>query len=332
MPGRNASSDDYRYGFQSQEIDQEWLGGAVSFKYRVHDARLGRFLSIDPLASMYPYNSPFAFAENKMGLGNELEGLELGEFIIMAGIRGDKVALIGYKSGLEYHLFGGVLVDMGQQIYQAKSNLYSGDIHRVKGGGEQIVGFERMIQMSNWKRAENAITLLNSGDREAMAEEQVHITMELVGTMLGLEGVVSMEASMARGQTFKGRASSGNLLYELGEFEIRAIDESMLSEIDGLTETGTKVAKAIRDKSADGMIMGGRIYDDYSGSPRSLGGQYNNQILVRSGSGEELSTLVHEGQHYLDEMVYQRESTWGPVGMEYVSSLETICLGEKGNF
>ena len=35
-------------------------------------------MSIDPLAHSYVYNSPYAFAENKLGLGNEIEGLELG--------------------------------------------------------------------------------------------------------------------------------------------------------------------------------------------------------------------------------------------------------------
>jgi hypothetical protein len=34
-------------------------------------------MSIDPLATKYEYNSPYAFQENKMGMGRELEGLEL---------------------------------------------------------------------------------------------------------------------------------------------------------------------------------------------------------------------------------------------------------------
>lgn len=38
---------------------------------------VGRFFNIDPLAEKYPYNSTYAFQENKMGLGRELEGLEL---------------------------------------------------------------------------------------------------------------------------------------------------------------------------------------------------------------------------------------------------------------
>jgi hypothetical protein len=42
----------------------------------MHDARLGRFLSIDPLAPKYPHNSPYAFSENRVINSVELEGLE----------------------------------------------------------------------------------------------------------------------------------------------------------------------------------------------------------------------------------------------------------------
>ncbi len=50
------------------------------FKYRMHDPALGRFFNIDPLADDYSYNSPYAFAENKLGRGIELEGAELLQF------------------------------------------------------------------------------------------------------------------------------------------------------------------------------------------------------------------------------------------------------------
>ena len=80
-PGRTYSSDNYRFGFQGQEQDNEIKGegNSVNYKYRVHDPRLGRFLSIDPLAAKYPHNSPYAFSENRLIDGIELEGLE--EFI-----------------------------------------------------------------------------------------------------------------------------------------------------------------------------------------------------------------------------------------------------------
>jgi len=40
---------------------------------------VGRFLSIDPLVADYPWNSPYAFAENKVIQFVELEGLETGQ-------------------------------------------------------------------------------------------------------------------------------------------------------------------------------------------------------------------------------------------------------------
>jgi RHS repeat-associated protein len=72
---------DYRFGFQGQETDPEYLSGAVSFKYRVHDARIGRFLSVDPLSPEYPWNSTYAFSENRLIDAIELEGLEAVGFI-----------------------------------------------------------------------------------------------------------------------------------------------------------------------------------------------------------------------------------------------------------
>ena len=79
LPGRNYSSDAYRFGFQGQEKDDEIYGATgtnYAFEYRMHDPRVGRFWSLDPLASKYPHNSPYAFSENRVIDSNELEGLE----------------------------------------------------------------------------------------------------------------------------------------------------------------------------------------------------------------------------------------------------------------
>ncbi|WP_345988321.1 DUF6443 domain-containing protein [Chryseobacterium sp. Chry.R1] len=65
----------YQYKYQGQELQQET--GWYNFKWRNYDPTMGRFFNIDPLAEKYPYNSTYAFQENKMGMGVELEGLEL---------------------------------------------------------------------------------------------------------------------------------------------------------------------------------------------------------------------------------------------------------------
>ncbi|GIV45152.1 MAG: hypothetical protein KatS3mg035_2275 [Bacteroidia bacterium] len=78
MEGRNLEITNYRFGFQGQEGDDEVYGKSNlwAYKYRLHDARLGRFFSVDPLAGKYPYNSVYAFSENRVIDGVELEGLE----------------------------------------------------------------------------------------------------------------------------------------------------------------------------------------------------------------------------------------------------------------
>jgi len=78
LDGRTISMDSYRYGFQNQEKDDEikGAGNSVNYKYRMHDPRVGRFFAVDPLASNYSYNSPYAFSENVVIDCIELEGLE----------------------------------------------------------------------------------------------------------------------------------------------------------------------------------------------------------------------------------------------------------------
>jgi RHS repeat-associated protein len=80
MPERSETfgSSGYRFGFQGQEQDAEVSGegNSYAFKYRIHDPRLGRFLSVDPLYKEYPYNSPYAFSENRVIDGIDLEGAE----------------------------------------------------------------------------------------------------------------------------------------------------------------------------------------------------------------------------------------------------------------
>ncbi len=79
QPGRySQTAVTSRYGFQGQEKDNEIRGegNSLNFKYRMHDARIGRFFALDPLSPEYPHNSPYAFSENRAIHAIELEGLE----------------------------------------------------------------------------------------------------------------------------------------------------------------------------------------------------------------------------------------------------------------
>jgi len=78
LPNRNGTYDGYRYGYQGQEEDDDVKGNGKSLNYtfRMHDPRTGRFFAIDPLTKDYPWNSPYAFSENRVIDGIDLEGLE----------------------------------------------------------------------------------------------------------------------------------------------------------------------------------------------------------------------------------------------------------------
>ena len=68
----------YRYFFNGQEADNEVFGeGALhAFEYRMHDTRIGRFWSVDPLAGKFPWWSTYQFAGLMPTWYGELEGLE----------------------------------------------------------------------------------------------------------------------------------------------------------------------------------------------------------------------------------------------------------------
>ena len=78
QPGREFNVGGYRYGFNGKENDNEVKGEGNQQDYgmRIYDPRLGRFLSVDPLTKDYPWNSTYAFAENRVIDGIDLEGRE----------------------------------------------------------------------------------------------------------------------------------------------------------------------------------------------------------------------------------------------------------------
>jgi RHS repeat-associated protein len=84
LPKRHGAVDGYRYGFNGQEGDPELKGegNSYDFSFRIYDPRLGKFLSVDPLFKSFPWNSPYAFAENRVIDGIDLEGLEYATYTI----------------------------------------------------------------------------------------------------------------------------------------------------------------------------------------------------------------------------------------------------------
>jgi RHS repeat-associated protein len=77
MPGRNFQSDKYRFGFNGKEKDKDISVGDLDFGARILDARLGRWLSVDPLVSKYTSFSPYNFAINSPLVAIDYDGRDI---------------------------------------------------------------------------------------------------------------------------------------------------------------------------------------------------------------------------------------------------------------
>jgi len=64
--------------FSPRDDEIKGDGNSYAYEYRVHDSRLGRFLSMDPLSKKYPFYSPYQFCGNRLINAIEIEGLEPG--------------------------------------------------------------------------------------------------------------------------------------------------------------------------------------------------------------------------------------------------------------
>ena len=130
VPNRHGSSNSYRYGFQGQEKDDEIKGegNSLNYTFRMHDPRVGRFFAVDKIASNYPWNSPYAFSENRVVDGVELEGLEVQ---VVTGT-------IGFVAGAGFELGGQMFAN-----YLADKPLFEkidwGDV-LISGGEGALIG------------------------------------------------------------------------------------------------------------------------------------------------------------------------------------------------
>jgi len=95
MPGRESSTDGYRYGFNGKEMDNEvsGIGNQYDYGFRIYNPRLGKFLSVDPLSSSYPWYTPYQFAGNTPIHAIDLDGLEILDFRSVYTMKVGKVEL-----------------------------------------------------------------------------------------------------------------------------------------------------------------------------------------------------------------------------------------------
>lgn len=99
-PGRAESSTGYRYGFNGKEKDDEVKSSGVQYDYgfRIYDARIARFMSVDPLTKEYPWYTPYQFAGNKPIRFIDLDGLEEADLQLEINLAVAKIVHVTSRS------------------------------------------------------------------------------------------------------------------------------------------------------------------------------------------------------------------------------------------
>lgn len=95
-------------------------------------------MSIDPLAEEYAYNSTYAFQENKMGMGRELEGLELAPHDFTTGFG-------NYAKGKYDSVVSQVQQVTSKVVSTVSTGLNKGQ-EFIKDHKEQLLSGAKMIQ------------------------------------------------------------------------------------------------------------------------------------------------------------------------------------------
>jgi RHS repeat-associated protein len=139
--------DAYRYGYQGSEKDDEVKGSGNSYttEFRLLDPRLGRWLSIDPLAGKFPWQSPYVSMDNNPISITDIFGLEGQDWIKRAGstqwewdanVESSEQAISKYGNGTDYAASGTVYTS------------HLGDVRLLDNRGWEFVTQPSTVQMT----------------------------------------------------------------------------------------------------------------------------------------------------------------------------------------
>lgn len=274
----SGSSDDYRYGFQGQEQDDEikGKGNSLNYKFRMHDPRLGRFFAVDPLAPKYPHNSPYAFSENKLINSIELEGLES---VPSYGLQGVADGFAAFFSGM---LSGVSKKDKSKTKVNANHNSSGStlSVAKTKTSSWDIGGYF-------FYRGKYPMSTYNTSVDVTLSTGYSNNTFSLTSS----QNVLINEQTIG----ISAGSSFGRFGYASAEYSLTTGNNYTISSLDAFIGLGKKDAHA-------GFIFGGQYTENNEGNSSLTGyvglGYHLETPEIDLKNGWSVS-VEHEGSSYL---------------------------------
>jgi RHS repeat-associated protein len=162
LDGRTDSAQSYRYGFNGMEADDEVKGSGNSYttEFRQYDARVGRWLSLDPLMGKFPWQSPYvAFDNNPLYYTDPNGGASKPNWLpfLLSAIEG---AVVGGASEYVFQVADAMIFG-GQSINKAMSSVDWTDV-----GVEAGIGAASNVASFNGYAAAKIATLFSGKYRK----------------------------------------------------------------------------------------------------------------------------------------------------------------------
>lgn len=263
---RSTALGKYRYGFQGQEKDNEIKGKdatSLNYTFRMHDPRVGRFFAVDPLARKYPFNSTYAFAENRVLQFNELEGLEVGVDLIKAkaGLYGKaiKIFAIGAEEIMRDVASGAVTVSTCVAIPVVNQF----NILRTEGvhGGGALQSKNYLCTPGTRKLDENW-NLVNMGINDEGNKEAFKATITTMATILPVEEVMVPIISKVG---YVARRIKGFKVFSSGTLAAkRELNGFFATVNETMSEAAKEYQSFVKGRAwNESYILGGTKFDGY---------------------------------------------------------------------
>ena len=110
----------YGFAFNGKELDLEGMGGGSStydYGFRIYNAQLGKFLSVDPLTKLYSFYSPYHSAGNTPIQATDKDGTEPEYMVDKQGkLTAPVLVLFNYLYGYRYTMMTAVNITIGGNV------------------------------------------------------------------------------------------------------------------------------------------------------------------------------------------------------------------------
>jgi hypothetical protein len=139
-------------------------GNSLNYTFRMHDPRVGRFFAIDKLQKSYPWNSPYAFSENRVIDGVELEGLEFKVITKQDSSTKKYSTTVTYDENIKLGVIKAQVTSLGSAGYNGGTTSQSIYLNKEKKVGRVSVPYSKNTYSGTYDSTELSKSIIDGNN------------------------------------------------------------------------------------------------------------------------------------------------------------------------